>query len=97
MPGRNIISEFVQYYYMLPKDIADQYYQGDRYFTVKSPIPAYNTWMPPFPARQIAEYSEKIWRVTNVDTVLYYAKTASLEIDEAEFMLVKLAAVELKY
>ena len=82
---------------MLPKDIADNNYQGDRYFTVKSPTPAYKTWMPPFPARQIAECSEKIWRVTATETVLYYAKTASLEIDEAEFMLVKLAAIEIKF
>lgn len=95
--GRHIINEFVQYFYMLPKDVANDKYEGNRYFTVKSPIPAYKTWMPPFPARHIAEISEKIWRVTDTETVLYTSGKASTEIDEAEFMIVKLAAIEIKY
>jgi hypothetical protein len=82
---------------MLPKDLADKYYKGNRYWTVKSPVPAYKTWMPPYPARHIAEISEKIWRVTENDTVQYFKGTASTDYDEAEFMLVKLSAIAMEY
>ena len=96
-PGSHVINEFVQYYYMLPEDIANKSYKGQRYFTVKSPMPAYKTWMPPFPARHIAELSEKIWRVTDTEIVVYYNRSASLDIDEAEFMIVKLSAITIEY
>lgn len=87
----------VCFYYQIHKMSADELFNGQRYFMVQSPVPAYKTWRPPWPASQVIDHSEKIWRVIDNEVVIYQNGSASTVIDEAEFMLVKIGAQPLHY
>lgn len=96
-----ISNGFVTIYYKLPQDVADDLYDGQRYFWVKSKTVVYHTWSPPAGDGdcKIMEDNYTIkWQCTT-DGITMYGRgwKNAVDTETPEFMLVKLSAKEITY
>lgn len=87
---------YMYYYFEFSEHVADHYYDGHQYWRIKSSGEVYNTWEP-MSMKGYLQHAQRVWRVygSAIEYVKDRLKGAQLPADEAELMLIKLAAKDL--
>jgi len=96
-----ISNGFVTVYYKIPQELADEYYDGQIYFWVKSRTVVYHTWSPPASSGDCKFMEDNYivkWSNTNEGLTMYgKGWRNAIDTETPEFMLVKLSAQEITY
>lgn len=101
MGSKKISNGFVTIYYEIPKELADEHYNSQRHFWVKSKTVVYHTWSPPAgegDCKFMEDNYIKKWLCTT-DGITLYGRgwKNAIDTETPEFMLVKLSAKEITY
>ena len=101
MDAKKISNNFVTIYYEIPLELANENYNGQRYFWVKSRTVVYHTWSPPASEGDCKFMEDNFitkWHCTS-DGITVYGRgwKNAIDTETPEFMLVKLSAQEITY